>query len=232
MHYHKQEKPILLREYGRNIQSLAQSLKQEPDIEIRTKLAYELVRIMAILSPAAKDSADYRSKLWNHLFQLCDYDLEVNAPFPLQKPNIDTSPQQRLPYYTGNSKMKQYGKNVEKMIELAVKMPDGPSKDAYVLLIANIMKQSLLAANQNLTDTSCDQLVKEHLALLSNSAIQYQEDVFLKPKKQTQNHYYKTNQRFNKPKSQSNHKNQSNKNNHRHRRPNNNQSNPFHKPTK
>lgn len=167
MDYRKIKSPLQLKEYGRNVQIMAEQMRLEPDREMRTRLANEIIRVMTILSPANKDLNDYKKKLWENLYQICDYDLDVDCPYEMSRPEAKLAPP-RVVYQPFNSKFKQYGRNIEIMIQKAVATPPSPERDSLILLIANIMKQFLQGyANSYFNDN----IIFEHLYILSGGKI-------------------------------------------------------------
>lgn len=174
MKYHNAQDPLALREYGRNVQKMAELVVAEPDPEKRFRMAHELVRIMGLLTVKTKDPKELqeqRKKLWEHLYRVTGYRLELpQVPNPPQSP--DATPPPRIGYYPYRSRYRQYGKNVELMIEQAATMPQGQARDRYVVQIANIMKQFL----HNYGGGSNDQVVFEHLSELSGGRIRLSPD--------------------------------------------------------
>jgi hypothetical protein len=112
-------------EYGRNIQKMVEVAVAEPDRGKRNKLAGALIQLMGMLNPHLRDVADYKHKLWDHLFVISDFKLDVDSPYPIPtresiaiKPAIMKYPQRRIRY-------RFYGKNIEQMIERAGEMQEG-----------------------------------------------------------------------------------------------------------
>ncbi len=144
MKYKISDAPLRLKEYGRNIQSMVDYAKTIEDKRQRTKVIHEIVRIMTNLNPSIKDLPDYQQKLWDHLFLIADFDLDVDSPFPIpDKEKVLFQKPVKIPYSKNKPAYKQYGTNVELMIKKAIDMPEGEKKRAYVNIIANTMKQFL-----------------------------------------------------------------------------------------
>ena len=77
MKYNISESPLKLREYGRNVQSMVEYAKKIEDRDRRSRVIKEIVRIMVNLHPEIKDQPDYEVKLWDHLFMIADFDLDM-----------------------------------------------------------------------------------------------------------------------------------------------------------
>ena len=86
--YNVNRNHLIIREYGRNIQKMIADTLKEPDYQKRSEMAKAIVRMMALINPDdkenknQKESLDYWHKLWDHLFIMSDYKLDVDSPFP------------------------------------------------------------------------------------------------------------------------------------------------------
>jgi len=169
MRYHISDEPLRLREYGRNIQMMVDYAKQLTDDNHRNALVHEIVRIMSNINPSVKENPEYKTLLWEHLYHIAEYDIEVEAPIPMPEAReLNTRPTEPMPYMRDKSRFRQYGRNVDLMVEEALKEEDGPRRDALINLIANIMKMHLKTQER---DSNAEVTVMEHLRVLSNGKI-------------------------------------------------------------
>ena len=169
MKYKISETPLKLREYGRNIQSMVEYLKTLEDKDKRTKLAHEVVSIMSNLQPQLKEFPDYKQKLWDHLFIIGDFELDIESPFPLPEREVLLGrPERRMDYYTDTSRYRQYGKNIDLMIKEATKMEEGPDKVAFINIIANTMKLFLRNIDR---DSTPESVIAEHIVEISGGKL-------------------------------------------------------------
>ncbi|MFK7922924.1 MAG: DUF4290 domain-containing protein [Bacteroidia bacterium] len=144
MKYYVSSEPLRLREYGRNVQQMIDFAKTIEDRDERSAVIEEIVRIMNALNPSPKDTEDYRRKMWDHMFLMAEFDLDVEAPFPIPtKEEVIGRPTEHIGYYKGKARYRQYGQNIEKMIDNAIEMENPEKKEAYINLIANSMMQFL-----------------------------------------------------------------------------------------
>lgn len=181
MNYNISESTLRLREYGRNIQSMVDHLKTIADREHRTRLAYELIGFMGNLQPHVKELPDYKQKLWDHLYAISNYELDVDFPFDQPETRmLSEGRSRRMDYYDEEPKFRQYGKNVDLMIAQAVEMPDGDQKKRYINLIANTMKQFLRNIER---DSVPDYVIAEHIQDISGGrlVVRVEELVIVKP---------------------------------------------------
>ncbi len=149
MEYNTERTKLNFPEYGRHIQQMVNYLKTIKDKDERTKEAYSVIEIMANMSPQIKDADDYKNKLWDHLFIIANFDLDVNAPYPVPKIEEFNKKPNKIEYLTGNLRFRHYGKIIEEMINRVVTYEDGEEKDALINIILNQMKKSYLIWNKN-----------------------------------------------------------------------------------
>jgi hypothetical protein len=168
MQYNTARPQLKISEYGRNVQEMVQHIKTLPTKEERTKAAHAVINIMINLNPALKEQSEYRQKLWDHLFIIGGYDLDVESPYPAPTPP-EMLPAPYKPSYASNHiRFRFYGKNVEKLVAKAMEMEEGPQKDAFVNALASFMKMAHRVWNE---DKVPDEQIMEHMRLLSGGKI-------------------------------------------------------------
>ncbi len=176
MDYNSTREKLIIPEYGRNVQKMVAYVISVEDREKRSNLAKALVNVMAQLHPEQRDTADFKRKLWDHLHIIADYRLDIDAPFPPPVPDDYVKKPERISYPQEEIKFRPYGKNIARMIEKACLFEDGPEKDALVRNIANHLKKSYLNWNR---DSVNDELITEHLKILSHGKLKLSEDTRL-----------------------------------------------------
>ena len=104
---------------------------------------------MGNLNPHLRDTEEYKHKLWDHLFIMCQNKLEIDSPYP--KPSLKTKVQHtnRIDNTQGSVKHKHYGKLIIELIREAVKITDEKLKNHLLNNIAQQMKRSYLNWNQS-----------------------------------------------------------------------------------
>jgi hypothetical protein len=145
--YKKSDTPIVLKEFGRNVQELVERLKSEPDREKRNRKAREVVRVMATLVPSVTENPDWHNLLWQQLYRISGYELEVDAPVPLHKPSPTALAHPPHPGYAkgiGN-RYKQYGRNVANFLTKAADTPDPALRRRQILAAVELMRQFAVA---------------------------------------------------------------------------------------
>ncbi|MBP6978284.1 MAG: DUF4290 domain-containing protein [Lentimicrobiaceae bacterium] len=168
MEYNTTRNRLILREYGRNVQKMVENLITIEDTEIRTQSAKAITNVMSQLNPNIREAGDVRHKLWDHIFIMSDFRLNVDSPFPVPSPGEIFRRPKRLKYHDRDIKFRHYGNNIELIIQKAIEYPEGPEKQALVHTIANHLKKSYLNWNR---ESVTDELIAQHLELLSNGQL-------------------------------------------------------------
>ena len=172
LEYNSSRNKLVISEYGRHIQKLVEHALTLKDKEERQKMANGIIDIMGELNPQLRDVADFKHKLWDHLFVISNFELDVDSPY--EKPIIEKLFEKPDPLAYPNSKIKynHYGKVIELMIDEAIKMEDQELKSKLVIAIANQMKKSYV--NWNL-DTVEDEIILNQLTKLSKGKLSVPE---------------------------------------------------------
>jgi hypothetical protein len=170
--YNTQREKLIISEYGRNVQKMIQFALTIEDREKRTKYANMIVNVMGFLNPQLRDKVDYKHKLWDHLFLISGYKLDVDSPYPIPQPESSKLRPSKIAYPSSDIQYKYYGKTLEEMIRKFAGMEDGSAKEQYTRYIANYMKMSYLTWNK---DTVDDTTILNHLEELSEGKLQLPE---------------------------------------------------------
>ena len=168
MEYNSQREKMIIPEYGRNIQKMIEYTKTVEDREKRTKSAEVIVRVMAGMNPQIKNENDYIHTLWDHLYIISSFELDVDSPFPMPEKEILTRKPEKVEYSDKKFRIKNYGKYIEKIIDRTIELEDGPEKEELILIIANHLKKSYLSWNR---DSVNDETILKHLEELSQGKL-------------------------------------------------------------
>lgn len=175
MNYNTQREQLAIPEYGRSVQEMIAYALSIEDREKRTRAARQIVMVMGLLTNAQREGGDYKQKLWDHLFIMSDYQLDVDSPYPMPEKKEDHIPV-KPNYPHTDIRFKQYGKNVELMIEKTIAYDEGEEKSTLTRYIANHLKKMYLNWNR---ESVQDDLIGKHLALLSEGKLELPEDTRL-----------------------------------------------------
>jgi hypothetical protein len=168
MEYNTSRDHLIIPEYGRNVQRMVQHCLSIENREQRNKVAQSIIDVIGNLNPQIRDVPDFKHKLWDHMFIMSDFKLDVDSPYPIPTPTTFESKPDKVQYPGKNDKLRHYGHIVRKMIDYAVQLEDGPLIDGVIVSIANQMKKSYLMWNK---DTVDDDVIFAELRILSKGML-------------------------------------------------------------
>ncbi len=168
MEYNTQRTHLNLPEYGRIIQQLVERCKELETKEERNEMAFAIVDFMGQRNPQLRDEENYKHKLWDHLYILASYDLDVDAPYPFPTEEELHEKPSRMEYPKLQGDFKFYGKSILQLIDKAIELESGDEKDALIQVIANNMKKSYNVYNKEHVQ---DEVIFRHLKDLSGNRL-------------------------------------------------------------
>lgn len=168
LEYNSERQHLIIPEYGRHLQKLIHQATAIADDDERNKAAKYIIQIMGGLNPHLRDVPDFQHKLWDQLFIMSDFKINVNSPYPIPSREVLQMKPDALQYPQNYPKYRFYGNNIKYMIDVANKWEEGEMKNALVKVIANHMKKSYLSWNK---DTVTDAVIFEHLYELSEGKL-------------------------------------------------------------
>lgn len=168
LEYNSQREHLIIPEYGRYVQKLINQVTEIKDREERNKGAKYIINVLGTLNPHLRDVPDFQHKLWDQLFIMSNFKMDVDSPYPIPTKEVITLKPDRLSYPQNFPKYRFYGNNIKYMINVACKWEDGELKNALIIVIANHMKKCYLSWNK---ETVTDDVIFEHLYELSDGKI-------------------------------------------------------------
>ncbi|MDL1912992.1 MAG: DUF4290 domain-containing protein [Bergeyella sp.] len=168
MEYNTKRPVLHMPEYGRVIQKLIERCKNISDDKERNEMALAIVDFMGQRNPHLRDEANYKHKLWDHLFILADYDLKVDSPYVIPRREDFQERPKRVEYPKLQGEYKFYGKSILQLIEKAIALEAGDEKEALIEVIANNMKKSYNIYNR---EHVTDDVIIRHLKELSEDRL-------------------------------------------------------------
>jgi len=183
---------LILPEYGRNMQKMVDHILSIEDRDERNRLAQAIITIMGNMNPHLRDINDFKHKLWDHLALMSEFKLDIDYPYDVPRAEEFVEKPRIVPYNTNQIRFRHYGKIIERLIEEAIKLPEGDDKESLIKLIANQMKKSYLAWNR---DSVTDAIIGADLEELSGKKIRLKEGVKLSDQKDFQKQKRKFNPR-------------------------------------
>ena len=188
MEYNTSQKKLILPEYGRHVHIMVQHATQIKDREQRNLAAHTIVGIMGTLMPHLRETPDFKHKLWDHLFIMSEFKLDIDAPYPPPSPTGMVEKPHTVSYSQSHISQKHYGKILVDMIRETGKMKDSPQRDSLIQLLAIQMKKSYILWNRS--ELQNEQIIQDiwdisdGRILLNPELVQFAEPVKIAPQQQ------------------------------------------------
>ena len=172
MEYNTSLSKLIIPEYGRNVQKMVHSIIDIEDREKRNHQAKSIIEVMGNLNPHLRDVPDFKHKLWDHLFIMSNFRLDVDSPYVRpSKESFEEKPEM-LEYSDNNIKFRHYGKILPLIIKRTIDLDEGEYKDFLVFTIANHMKKCYLTWNKANVE---DEVILKHLSQMSDDKLSMKE---------------------------------------------------------
>lgn len=220
MEYNTQLPKLEIPEYGRNIQVMIDYCVTIEDREERNRCAKAIIQIMGQLNPHLRDISDFTHKLWDHLFVISKFRLDVDSPYPRPSAETFTTKPAKVPYPATKMKYKHYGKTIERIIDAAKGFEDGPEKKELTRLIANHLKKSYVNWNK---DSVTDDVIFKQFKEMTDGQLEIDETSALAHANElkNKNHNNQTPITVNAGGGNNKHRHKKNRNKHKHKHNNN-----------
>lgn len=173
LEYNTERPKLFIPEYGRHFQKMVDHAVSIADRDERNKEAKAIISVMGNLQPHLRDVPDFQHKLWDQLFIMSDFKLDVDSPFPITSKEVLQQRPEPLEYPQNHPKYRFYGNNIKRMIDVAVKWEKGDMRSGLEYAIANHMKKCYLNWNK---DTVEDSAIFVHLKEMSDGQIDLARD--------------------------------------------------------
>lgn len=168
LEYNTERSHLIIPEYGRHFQKMVDHAISIEDPVERNKVAQAIISVMGNLQPHLRDVPDFQHKLWDQLFIMSDFKLDVESPFPITSKEILRQRPEALEYPQNFPKYRFYGNNIKRMVDVAVEWEKGDKRSGLEYAIANHMKKCYLNWNKDVVD---DSAIFKHLFELSDGRI-------------------------------------------------------------
>lgn len=174
--YNTSRTRLAMPEYGRNVLRMVEQLRKIEDKEKRSEQARAVIKVMEILNPQVHLQDNYEHKLWDQLYMIAGFDLDIDSPYPCPAPEqFETAPVP-LPMKDIRIKASHYGRNIEKIINLVASEPEGEVKTELIRCLATYMRQQYLIWNK---DSVADETIFNDIEKLSDYKLKVPEGLTL-----------------------------------------------------
>ena len=177
MEYNTTRNHLTMREYGRHIQKMVEYLLSIEDEEKRQRNAMALIELMGFLNPHLKNVEDFRHKLWDHLFLISDFKLEVQSPYPIPTRETLKAKPDILGYPKKYPKYNHLGKNIETVIAKALKEENPEKRQGFANSIAYYMKLTYSNWHKELVH---DDNIQNELNSITEGQLEFNNRPFVK----------------------------------------------------
>lgn len=179
MEYNTSQPKLIIPEYGRNVQKMVDYLSTIEDREERNQQTQNLIEIIGNLNPQIRDVPDFKHKLWDHLFIMSDFKLDVDSPYPVPVPETLTEKPKHMDYPAKSVRYRHYGNVLKDMVKHCMTLEEGEYKDRLVNAVANHMKKTYLIWNK---DTVENDVILKEITNLSDGKLDLSKVVLLEQK--------------------------------------------------
>ena len=177
MEYNTTRNHLIMKEYGRHIQKMVEYLLTIQDKEERQRNAYAVIELMGFLNPHLKNVEDFRHKLWDHLFLISDFTLDVESPYPIPTRETLKAKPDVLGYPKQYPKFRHLGKNIEVVIDKALKEENPEKKQGFANAVAYYMKLTYSNWHKELVH---DDSIQSELSTMTNGELEFNNRPFVK----------------------------------------------------
>lgn len=177
MEYNTTRNGMSMREYGRHIQKMVEFLLTIQDKGRRQQQAESMIELMGFLNPHLKNVDDFRHKLWDHLFFISDFKLEVDSPYTIPKRETYKTKPEPLAYPKRYPKFSHLGKNLELVLQKALKEENPEKKAGFAHAIAYYMKLSYSNWHKELVH---DDAIRTELNNITGGALEFSNTPYIK----------------------------------------------------
>lgn len=171
--YNYTRRKLYLPEYGRHIHKMVDSLLLIEDRAERTRQAKAVIAVMGNLNPLLRDTADFTHKLWDHLFIMSDFQLDVDSPYPLPTREELQPVPRRLNYPQSFIPYKHYGKYVGKILK---SLKDANNSQGVAITVDNIARYMRAKSFEYNLEHPNNEIIIKDIKKLSDYSIEINEE--------------------------------------------------------
>ncbi|TAG92735.1 MAG: DUF4290 domain-containing protein, partial [Bacteroidetes bacterium] len=136
--------------------------------EERTRMARHLIDLMREINPETRESEDVEKKLWDDLYIMSGFTLDVESPFPMPEMTAIGKKPQRVGEQRKEVKLRYYGRNIELLVQKAFLVTDIDEKAMHIGYIGRLMKSFYTSWNK---EGITNDIVLEHLEMMTEQKI-------------------------------------------------------------
>ncbi len=177
MEYNTERNHLTMKEYGRHIQRMVEHVLTIEDRQKRQQQAQVIIELMGFLNPHLKNVDDFRHLLWDHLFFVSDFKLDVDCPYPIPTKETYKVKPDPLPYPKRKPRYSHLGKNLEMVIDKALKEENPEKRVGFANSIAYYMKLAYSNWHKELVH---DDGIRAELNIITSGQLEFDSTPFVK----------------------------------------------------
>jgi hypothetical protein len=163
-----------LPEYGRNIFKMVEFLQTIEDRDLRNQQAQVVIDVMGNINNHLRDTDDLKHKLWDHLFIISNFQLDVDSPYPKPDADVIAPKPEWLSYPRHNVRYKHYGKYIEQMLLTLRETEDEEDRKILIRNIAKYMRNKSHEYNQEHPN---NEVIINDIRAMSENAFPVEDDL-------------------------------------------------------
>ena len=188
MEYNTVRNHLVMKEYGRHVQKMVDHILSIEDKERRQKNAQAVIELMGFFNPQLKNVEDYRHKLWDHLFLIADFNLEVESPYPIPTRDSLKAKPAPLPYPKRHPRYSHLGKHLELIIQKALTEENEEKRSGFAHIIAYYMK---LAYNTWHKELIPDESIRSELNSITQGQLEFTSTPYVRAYREQDDRFMK-----------------------------------------
>lgn len=177
MEYNATRELLTMREYGRHVQKMVDFVLTVENREERQRNAEAIIELMGFLNPQLKTMEDYQQKLWDHLFVISDFKLDVDSPYGKPEREKYMSAPAPMGYPKRKPKYNHLGKNLELVVNKAMAEENPEKKSGFAHIIAYYMKLAYSNWHKELVH---DDAIRQELNSITNGELEFSNTPFVR----------------------------------------------------
>ena len=177
-----------MKEYGRHVQKMVSHILSIEEKERRQKNAQAVIELMGFLNPQLKNVEDYRHKLWDHLFLIADFNLEVESPYPIPTRESLQAKPAPLPYPNRHPRYSHLGKHLELIVQKALAEENEEKRSGFAHIIAYYMK---LAYNTWHKELIPDESIRSELNAITQGQLAFTSTPYVRAYREQDDQFMK-----------------------------------------
>lgn len=172
--YNSGRKRMHLPEYGRNIFKMVEFLQTIEDRELRNQQARVVIDVMGNINNQLRDTDDLKHKLWDHLFIISDFKLDVDSPYPKPSEEVIDPRPEPLAYPDHRVPYKHYGKYIERML---LRMREIENPDDRAALLTGIAKYMRNKSHEYNQEHPSNEVIVGDIRQMSRHTLEIADDI-------------------------------------------------------